>query len=117
MVSLVNSHTDATLKRCHLWEIDLGCSLNSTPVCCRVDRHSFDNRGRNGEFPNDRDRQLRWNSSSSPLSVSGRRGPGWPCPANLGAHLVRDLQDDIVPDRRPHMAVLTVPRLSVLCSH
>ena len=31
MVYLVNSHTNATSKRWHLWEIDLGFSLNSTP--------------------------------------------------------------------------------------
>jgi len=31
MVSLVNSHTNATSKSWHLWEIDLGFDLNSTP--------------------------------------------------------------------------------------
>jgi hypothetical protein len=31
MVSLVNSHTYSTLKRWHLWEIDLRFALNSTP--------------------------------------------------------------------------------------
>ena len=31
MVSLVNSHTNATSKRWHLWEIDLRFALNSTP--------------------------------------------------------------------------------------
>ena len=31
MVSLVNSHTDATSKRWHLWEIDSRFGLNSTP--------------------------------------------------------------------------------------
>jgi len=31
MVSLVNSHTNATLKMWHLWEIDLRFALNSTP--------------------------------------------------------------------------------------
>ena len=30
MVSLVNSHTNATSKRWHLWEIDLRIALNST---------------------------------------------------------------------------------------
>ena len=30
MISLVNSHTNATLKRWHMWEIDLGFALNST---------------------------------------------------------------------------------------
>ena len=29
--SLVNFHTNATSKRWHLWEIDLGFALNSTP--------------------------------------------------------------------------------------
>ena len=32
MVSLVNSHTNATSKRWHLWEIDFRFALNSTPV-------------------------------------------------------------------------------------
>ena len=31
MVSLVNSHTHATSKRQHLWDIDLRFALNSTP--------------------------------------------------------------------------------------
>jgi len=31
MVPLVNSHTNITSKRRHLWEIDLRNSLNSTP--------------------------------------------------------------------------------------
>jgi len=31
MVSLVNSHTNATSKRWHLWEIDFRFALNSTP--------------------------------------------------------------------------------------
>ena len=31
MVSLVNSHINATSKRWHLWEIDLRFSLNLTP--------------------------------------------------------------------------------------
>ena len=31
MVSLVNSHTNATSKRRHLWEIDLRFALNPTP--------------------------------------------------------------------------------------
>ena len=31
MVSLVNSHTNATLNRWHLWEVDLRFALNSTP--------------------------------------------------------------------------------------
>ena len=31
MVSLVNFHANATSKRWHLWEIDLGFALNSTP--------------------------------------------------------------------------------------
>jgi len=31
MVSLVNSHTNVTSKRWHLWEIDLRFALNSTP--------------------------------------------------------------------------------------
>ena len=31
MVALVNSHTAATSKRWHLWEIDLRFALNSTP--------------------------------------------------------------------------------------
>jgi len=31
MVSLVNSHTNATSKRWHLWEIDLRFALNSAP--------------------------------------------------------------------------------------
>ena len=31
MLSLVNSHTNATSKRWHLWEIDLRFALNSTP--------------------------------------------------------------------------------------
>ena len=31
LVSLVNSHTNATSKRWHLWEIDLRFALNSTP--------------------------------------------------------------------------------------
>ena len=31
MVSWVNSHTNATSKRWHLWEIDLRFALNSTP--------------------------------------------------------------------------------------
>ena len=45
MVDLVNSHTNATSKRWHLWEIDLRFALNSTPgwgrdsnpnLCCRA---------------------------------------------------------------------------------
>ena len=31
VVSLINSHTNATSKRWHLWEIDLKFTLNSTP--------------------------------------------------------------------------------------
>ena len=31
MVSRVNSHTNASSKRRHLWEIDLRFDLNSTP--------------------------------------------------------------------------------------
>jgi hypothetical protein len=31
MVSLVSSHTNATSKRLHLWEIDFRFALNSTP--------------------------------------------------------------------------------------
>ena len=31
MVSLVNSHTNATSKRLHLWEIDLRFAVKSTP--------------------------------------------------------------------------------------
>jgi len=31
IVSLVNSHTNATSKRWHLWEMDLRFALNSTP--------------------------------------------------------------------------------------
>jgi len=36
MVSLVNSHTNATSKRWHLWEIDLRCAPTSTPGWVRV---------------------------------------------------------------------------------
>ena len=34
MVSVVNSHTYASSKRLHLWEIDLRCALNSTRGWC-----------------------------------------------------------------------------------
>ena len=37
MVSLVNSHTNATSKRRHLWEIDLRFALNSTPGWGEID--------------------------------------------------------------------------------
>ena len=36
MVSLVNSHTNATSSRWRLWETDLRFALNSTPGRCRV---------------------------------------------------------------------------------
>ena len=32
IVSLVNSHTNSTSKRCHLWEIGLRFALNSTTM-------------------------------------------------------------------------------------
>jgi len=43
MVSLVNSHANATSKRQHLWEIDLTFALNSTPgwLCLAWDPHSL----------------------------------------------------------------------------
>jgi len=41
MVSLVNSHTNATSKRWHLWEIDLRFALNSTPGWLNADGGSF----------------------------------------------------------------------------
>ena len=37
MVSLVTSHTNATSKRWHLWEIDLRFTLNSTPGRLHLD--------------------------------------------------------------------------------
>ena len=40
MVSLVNSHTNASSKRWNLWEIDLRFALDSTLGWCRVEQRS-----------------------------------------------------------------------------
>ena len=40
MVSLANSHTNATSKRWHLWEIDSRVALNSTPGRCIITLYS-----------------------------------------------------------------------------
>ena len=47
MVSLVNSDTNVTSKRWHLWEIDLRFALNSTPGWLSTQRtaHSVDYEG------------------------------------------------------------------------
>ena len=48
MVYVVNFHTNATSKRWHLWEIDLGFVLNSTPGWLRGEDTADRRRARSG---------------------------------------------------------------------